>query len=86
MLQEIVDKIHHELTPANHPHNQCVLDDDYLMSHLIDELLLFEREIHVIHSYPLLYPSCIIVLQEERPLCRWLNLEKQCKIIRLMDR
>ena len=79
LLQELMKKLRHELNPSNHPNNKCTIDDDYLLSHLIDELLLFDKEIRTIHSYSPLYPACIMVLLDERILCRWLNLEKQCK-------
>lgn len=83
LLQEIVQKLRHDLDPAHHSQGQCLLDDDYLTSHLIDELLLFEKELHEVHHYPLLYPSVIVVLQDEVPLCRWLNLERQFAAERL---
>ena len=58
--------------------NQSLIDDDYLMSHLVDELLLFEQELRNVHCYPAILPSCVEGLLQEAPLCRWLNLEKQC--------
>jgi hypothetical protein len=77
LLQEVVSKVTYELTPSNHPHNNGILDDDFLTSHLIDELLIFEKELRTIHHYPQSYPTALCVLLEEIPLCRWLNLEKQ---------
>ena len=55
-----------------------VVYNDLLMSHLIDELLLFERELRTILSYPLPFPSCLHVLTEEVPFHKWLTLEKGC--------
>ena len=75
LVQELVRKIRHELNPSNHH----TINDDYLFSHLIDELLLFDKELCNLHFYPDPYPKCITVVQEESVLCRWRNLEKQCK-------
>lgn len=76
LLQEIVSKLKLELKP-----DSLLLDDNYLFSHLVDELLHFEHELHTIHDYPSLYPSTLTVLLEEGPLCHWLNLERQCKYL-----
>lgn len=76
----MIAKLRYELHPSSHPEGErCVLDDDYLMSHLIDEILLFDNELRHIHGYPKPYESTVVVLLEEGPLCRWLNLEKHCK-------
>ena len=79
LLQEVVKKIQFELNPVHHPDSKCIIDDNYLMSHLIDEILVFDREVRAIHGYPSQYPGAINVLLEEGPLCRWINLEKQCR-------
>lgn len=76
LVQELVKKLRHELNPTNHP----TINDDYLFSHLIDELLLFDKELCILHSYPDLYPRCIAVVQDECVLCRWRNVEKQCEL------
>ena len=76
----MVAKLRYELNPSSLPEaERFIIDDDYLMSHLIDEILLFDNELKTIHNYPKPYDSAIVVLLEEGPLCRWLNLEKHCK-------
>ena len=53
--------------------------DEVLMSHLIDELLLFERELRTVLHYP---PSCPSpfhnVMLEDVAFHKWLTLEKTC--------
>ena len=76
----MVAKLRYELNPSSLlEEERFIIDDDYLMSHLIDEILLFDNELRNIHGYPKPYDSAIVVLLEEGPLCRWLNLEKHCK-------
>ena len=73
-------KLRYELNPSSLTEGErFIIDDDYLLSHLIDEILLFDNELTNIHGYPKLYDTAVGVLLEEGPLCRWLNLEKHCK-------
>lgn len=76
----MVAKLRYELNPSSlSDEERFIIDDDYLMSHLIDEILLFDNELRNVHGYPKLFESAVVVLLEEGPLCRWLNLEKHCK-------
>ncbi|XP_067420575.1 RAD50-interacting protein 1 isoform X3 [Emydura macquarii macquarii] len=55
----------------------CLLYDDTLFCHLVDEVLLFERELYTIHGYLSTFPSCMHVLSEETCFQRWLTVERK---------
>ncbi|KAM6146150.1 RAD50-interacting protein 1 isoform 2-T3 [Phoenicopterus ruber ruber] len=55
----------------------CLLYDDTLFSHLVDEVLLFERELYSVHGYLSSFPSCMHILSEESSFQRWLAVEKK---------
>ncbi|NWT89001.1 RINT1 protein, partial [Lanius ludovicianus] len=55
----------------------CLLYDDTLFCHLVDEVLLFERELYSIHGYLSSFPSCMHILSEESCFQRWLTVEKK---------
>ena len=40
----------------------CLLYDDSLFCHLVDEVLLFERELHSVHGYPGTFANCMHIL------------------------
>ncbi|XP_028933871.1 RAD50-interacting protein 1 [Ornithorhynchus anatinus] len=55
----------------------CVLYDDNLFCHLVDEVLLFERELHSAHGYLSTLPGCMHILSEESCFQRWLTVERK---------
>uniref|UniRef100_A0A8C0B7A6 RAD50-interacting protein 1 n=1 Tax=Buteo japonicus TaxID=224669 RepID=A0A8C0B7A6_9AVES len=55
----------------------CLLYDDALFCHLVDEVLLFERELYSVHGYLSSFPSCMHILSEESCFQRWLTVEKK---------
>ncbi|XP_053263242.1 RAD50-interacting protein 1 isoform X5 [Podarcis raffonei] len=55
----------------------CLLYDDNLFCHLVDEVLLFERELHSVHGYLNSFPSCTHILSEETCFQRWLTVERK---------
>ncbi|XP_044279187.1 RAD50-interacting protein 1 isoform X2 [Varanus komodoensis] len=55
----------------------CLLYDDSLFCHLVDEVLLFERELHSVHGYLSSLPSCMHILSEETFFQRWLTVERK---------
>uniref|UniRef100_A0A8C2UYF8 RAD50-interacting protein 1 n=1 Tax=Chinchilla lanigera TaxID=34839 RepID=A0A8C2UYF8_CHILA len=55
----------------------CLLYDDNLFCHLVDEVLLFERELHSAHGYPGTFASCMHILSEETCFQRWLTVERK---------
>ncbi|XP_004635050.1 RAD50-interacting protein 1 [Octodon degus] len=55
----------------------CLLYDDSLFCHLVDEVLLFERELHSAHGYPSTFASCMHILSEETCFQRWLTVERK---------
>ncbi len=63
---------------------------DSIMAHLIDELLLFERELHTILPFPTSHSddispwSVLHVLLDEVPFDKWRNLEKSCTLFRTL--
>lgn len=60
----------------------CLLYDDSLFCHLVDEVLLFERELHSVHGYPSTFANCMHILSEETCFQRWLTVERKCKCSR----
>ncbi|XP_064417524.1 RAD50-interacting protein 1 isoform X2 [Latimeria chalumnae] len=54
-----------------------LLYDDNLFCHLVDEILLFEKELHGVHGYPSNQPSCMYILSEETYFQRWLTVERK---------
>lgn len=59
----------------------CLLYDDNLFCHLVDEVLLFERELHSVYGYPGSFASCMHILSEETCFQRWLTVERKCKCL-----
>ncbi|XP_055139557.1 RAD50-interacting protein 1 isoform X2 [Symphalangus syndactylus] len=55
----------------------CLLYDDNLFCHLVDEVLLFERDLHSVHGYPGTFASCMHILSEETCFQRWLTVERK---------
>uniref|UniRef100_I3N501 RAD50-interacting protein 1 n=1 Tax=Ictidomys tridecemlineatus TaxID=43179 RepID=I3N501_ICTTR len=55
----------------------CLLYDDNLFCHLVDEVLLFERELHNVHCYPSTFANCMHILSEETCFQRWLTVERK---------
>ncbi|XP_049750432.1 RAD50-interacting protein 1 isoform X1 [Loxodonta africana] len=55
----------------------CLLYDDSLFCHLVDEALLFERELHSVHGYPSTFANCMHILSEETCFQRWLTVERK---------
>ena len=70
LLQEVELKLCNDI--------QDTVQDDLLMAHLIDELILFSRELTLI-GYPPSSPSPLSVLLDPAPFSKWLSLERQCK-------
>ncbi|XP_008701783.1 RAD50-interacting protein 1 isoform X2 [Ursus maritimus] len=55
----------------------CSLYDDTLFCHLVDEVLLFERELHSVYGYPGTFANCMHILSEETCFQRWLTVERK---------
>nr|XP_042911901.1 RAD50-interacting protein 1-like [Parasteatoda tepidariorum] len=55
---------------------KTLLDDDRLLSHTIDEILLFSRELKN-QGYPQSYPDILQILTSEPCFTRWRSLEHQ---------
>ncbi|XP_063783105.1 RAD50-interacting protein 1 [Pseudophryne corroboree] len=55
----------------------CLLYDDVLFCHLVDEVLLFQRELHTAHGYPSSLPNCMHILSEDTFFQRWLTVERK---------
>ncbi|KAE8616301.1 hypothetical protein XENTR_v10008770 [Xenopus tropicalis] len=54
-----------------------LLYDDILFCHLVDEVLLFQRELYTSHGYPSNLPNCMHILSEETCFQRWLTVERK---------
>lgn len=57
----------------------CLLYDDSLFCHLVDEVLSFERELHSVYGYPGTFANCTHILSEDTCFQRWLTVERKCK-------
>ncbi|XP_069485228.1 RAD50-interacting protein 1 [Ambystoma mexicanum] len=55
----------------------CLLYDDTLFCHLVDEVLLFERELYSLHGYLSSLPGCMHILSEESCFQRWITVERK---------
>ncbi|XP_074647667.1 RAD50-interacting protein 1-like [Tubulanus polymorphus] len=51
--------------------------DEHLFSHMIDEALMFEKDLRGSYEYPTNQPGCLHVLTEPRPFEKWLLIEKK---------
>lgn len=56
-----------------------IIDDDNAFSHFIDELLLFDKELYMVHNYRSIEHGCLHVLTAGVCLQRWVELERKCK-------
>ncbi|XP_038667529.1 RAD50-interacting protein 1 isoform X2 [Scyliorhinus canicula] len=54
-----------------------LLYDDGLFCHMVDEILLFEKELHSAYGYPNNLPSCMHILSEETCFQKWLTVERK---------
>lgn len=51
--------------------------DEHIFSHLVDEAILFDREVKVGYGYPAGLPCCLSVLTLPRAFHKWTLVEKQ---------
>lgn len=56
-----------------------LLYEDTLFCHLVEEVLLFEKELRSNHSYPAVLPGLLHLLLEDSVLQKWLTVEKKSK-------
>lgn len=54
-----------------------ITSNENMLSHLIDEIILFDNELHSIFDYPIRFPSCTSVLTTQPYLDRWICLEEK---------
>ncbi|XP_041364407.1 RAD50-interacting protein 1-like [Gigantopelta aegis] len=52
-------------------------DDEHVFSHLVDETLLFDRELRLTYSFPTHIPGCLHVLSSGDAFTKWLSIEKK---------
>ncbi|XP_028306754.1 RAD50-interacting protein 1-like isoform X1 [Gouania willdenowi] len=57
-----------------------VLYDDVLLSHLVEEVLQFEKELRSSHAYPASLPGLIHLLLDDSVLQKWLSVEKKMAV------
>ncbi|KAM4678207.1 RAD50-interacting protein 1 isoform 1-T2 [Discoglossus pictus] len=55
----------------------CLIYDDVLFCHLVDEVLMFQRELQMAHGYLGTLPNCMHILSEESAFQRWLMVERK---------
>jgi hypothetical protein len=75
MLELVGDKFTHDVVKF--------LEDDNLLSHAVDEILLFHQELNRAHGFPVHQLNCLHVLTEETCFKRWLEIERQNAEMRL---
>ena len=56
-----------------------LLFDEQLLSHTIDELLLFDKELRSNYGYAASQPGCLHVLTAPECFDKWIIIEKKCK-------
>ncbi|KAG2469301.1 RINT1 protein, partial [Polypterus senegalus] len=56
-----------------------LLYDDALFCHLVDEVLLFEKELHGTHAYPSTLPGTLHILADETIFQKWVSVERKCE-------
>lgn len=54
--------------------------DDQLFAHLVDEALLFDRELRTSFGYPNSQPGCLHVLTNENTFNKWIIIERKCEL------
>lgn len=54
-----------------------IVYDEHLFSHLVDEAILFDRELRNGHSYPANFPGSMDVLTIPDVLGKWIVIEKK---------
>ncbi|KAL3877501.1 hypothetical protein ACJMK2_035200 [Sinanodonta woodiana] len=57
--------------------------DEHKFSHLVDEALLFDHELHLNYGYPTSYPSSLHVLTEGTAFEKWISVEKKFALEKL---
>ncbi|XP_008314210.1 RAD50-interacting protein 1 [Cynoglossus semilaevis] len=57
-----------------------LLYDDALFSHLVEEVLQFEKELRSSHSYPAGLPGLLHLLLEDSVLQKWLTVERKMAV------
>ena len=55
--------------------------DEHQFSHLVDEAILFDREIRASYGYSSAYPGSLHVLTEGDAFQKWLLIEKKCEFV-----
>ena len=71
LLRVVVEKLEHSIPQ--------IIDDDNSFSHFVDELLLFNKELYMAHSYHSTEHGCLHVLTTGACLQKWVELERNCK-------
>ncbi|XP_048248594.1 RAD50-interacting protein 1-like [Haliotis rufescens] len=54
--------------------------DEHFFSHMVDEALLFDRELRLTYNYPSTEPGCLHVLSSGDAIDKWLIIEKRFAI------
>lgn len=58
-----------------------IMNDEHIFSHLIDEAILFDRELQGTHGYPHVLPCCLDVLTAGEAFNGWILIEEKCKLL-----
>lgn len=54
-----------------------IMNDEHIFSHLIDEVILFDRDLQGSHGYPHVLPSCLDVLTAGEAFNGWILIEEK---------
>ena len=58
-----------------------LMEDEAFYSHLVDETIFFDRELHSSFGFPKGIPSCMDVLTIDVVFEKWLQIENKCKSV-----
>ena len=67
----VTEKVSHDLPE--------VMYDEHIFSHLVDEAILFDKDLRSSFGYPSSLPGCLTVLTGSDAFHKWNIVEKQCK-------
>ena len=56
-----------------------LLYDEHMFSHMIDEALLFDKELRSSYQYPESEIGCLHILTRPEAFEKWISIEKKCK-------
>ncbi|WAQ97395.1 RINT1-like protein [Mya arenaria] len=75
MMTLVLEKMVHDLPE--------LINDDHQFSHLVDEALLFDREVRESYGYPASLPGALHILSQPTYFNKWLQIERKFGVEKL---